>query len=223
MKYQVLLVVVVAEEQNLTPATGATHPSFPSPSSSHASPLGQSETRATKISRCLSNVTRRAGEATRIPPARPVLASFWRRTSHSPPVSRITGALPCLSLRPCESDRFGSSVALCDTGAYKRGRGGGAALSSSGGAPGLERRREKTKPHQQLEAAEWQPEERPRFVDPEALDIPLVPVHVCWQEVQEVLEAASPVHFGVVFIDELFGAVDLFIHRETMDAGNRNP
>lgn len=33
----------------------------------------------------------------------------------------------------------------------------------------MERRREKTKPHQQLEAAEWQPEERPRLSEMSAI------------------------------------------------------
>ena len=59
-------------------------------------------------------------------------------------------------------------------------------------------------------------------VNLEALNKPLIIVHVRWQEVKEVLEAAFLVHFRVLLIDQLLGTVDLFIHGETMDAGNRN-
>ena len=60
-------------------------------------------------------------------------------------------------------------------------------------------------------------------VNLEALNKPLIIVLVVrWQEVKEVLEAAFLVHFRVLLIDQLLGTVDLFIHGETMDAGNRN-
>ena len=59
--------------------------------------------------------------------------------------------------------------------------------------------------------------------DLEALNKPLVTVGVGQQEVKEVLEAASPIHFRVLLADQLLGAAHLLMHGEAMDAGDRNP